>query len=47
MIGIGFLTALGPGLAILLGAVIVWAVVRHHYRVEDRSGIHRRDLPHS
>lgn len=35
MIGIGFLTALGPGVAIMLGALIVWAVARHHFRIED------------
>ncbi len=41
MIGIGFLVALGPALAIMLGGVAVWLIARHHEHHLDEIEQHR------
>ena len=35
MMALGFLIALGPGVALFLGWFIVWLSARHHFRLED------------
>jgi hypothetical protein len=35
MMGIGFLIALGPGVALFLGYFLLWLGARHHFRHED------------
>ncbi len=36
MMGIGFLIALGPGVALFLGYFLLWLGARQHFRHEDQ-----------